>query len=670
MSTQKTFGNNNKIEYCMGIDEAGRGCERDDAEVLTSEGFKKFCTLEIKKDLVLSINENMELLWQPILDIVTPPGQVTTFIQLKSKTLNSIVTPDHCFDVFREQNKRQTNTNKNKKKPNFYLEHVSVKNLKNTDLIPVCGSFKGQETKYQITIEKFLKKFCFIKNKTMNVHDWESRTEQNLVASFLSYLYKFSLIKENQIIVHLPNNETDLISCLDHFQIGYKSINKEIIIFHEMCTSLNKNQKKKYNLGDLLQYQILKTIKIFPTESLKLFLNNVSETIKLKDQKSKERIKVKNSRLVDLFQEITIKSLMNYSIESKNNTQYLYLDNKRFSKVSDNTLSIIKPKNDENHKAYCLILEKIHNFYIRRKGVGYFTGNCLLGPMVYGCCYCPVTMKEQLKSYEVDDSKVIPRFKRELIFQEIAKSNFVNYELEVVSPETISHSLLKREKYNLNLLSHDCAIKLIKNVLSKVNLTQVYVDTVGDPDKYEKKLKKLFPKIKEIYVEKKADSLFPIVSSASICAKVIRDHLLQEWKFKEQNLIFSKNYGSGYCLDPRLYQWMDDNFNPIFGFPSITRFSWSNCGYYLQKNAVKIRWKPDYMPKLKPLQQKKQENANEKDNNIINKNNNKNTYNKRNNPRKRNFKEIKKKFTKSRRNQKISPFFTKRNLKRVTNKDF
>ncbi len=49
---------------------------------------------------------------------------------------------------------------------------------------------------------------------------------------------------------------------------------------------------------------------------------------------------------------------------------------------------------------------------------------------------------------------------------------------------------------------------------------QVYVDTVGDSERYEEKLSRLFPSI-QFCVRKKADSLYPIVSAASICAKVM-----------------------------------------------------------------------------------------------------------------------------------------------------
>lgn len=52
-----------------------------------------------------------------------------------------------------------------------------------------------------------------------------------------------------------------------------------------------------------------------------------------------------------------------------------------------------------------------------------------------------------------------------------------------------------------------------------MSLFQVFLDTVGDADKYRIKLSERFPSIKFV-VAKKADSLYPVVSGASIVAKV------------------------------------------------------------------------------------------------------------------------------------------------------
>ena len=96
--------------------------------------------------------------------------------------------------------------------------------------------------------------------------------------------------------------------------------------------------------------------------------------------------------------------------------------------------------------------------------------------------------------------------------------------------------MYRRGKYNLNTMSHDTAIGLInKAIEAGVRVAEVYVDTVGPPDKYQAKLEGLFPELK-ITVAKKADSLYPCVSAASICAKVARDKALKEWKFAEDKV--------------------------------------------------------------------------------------------------------------------------------------
>ena len=49
---------------------------------------------------------------------------------------------------------------------------------------------------------------------------------------------------------------------------------------------------------------------------------------------------------------------------------------------------------------------------------------------------------------------------------------------------------------------------------------------------FQAKLEEVFPELK-ITVAKKADSLYPCVSAASICAKVARDKAVSDWIFSE-----------------------------------------------------------------------------------------------------------------------------------------
>jgi ribonuclease H2 subunit A len=93
----------------------------------------------------------------------------------------------------------------------------------------------------------------------------------------------------------------------------------------------------------------------------------------------------------------------------------------------------------------------------------------------------------------------------------------------------------------------------------------------------------------EIIVESKADDTYPVVSAASICAKVTRDKVLEEWQFKEKKE-FSNDYGCGYPSDPKTKQWLRDNLDPVFGFPSLVRFSWKTSSKILEDEKMNVEW--------------------------------------------------------------------------------
>ncbi|VDK19191.1 unnamed protein product [Anisakis simplex] len=92
--------------------------------------------------------------------------------------------------------------------------------------------------------------------------------------------------------------------------------------------------------------------------------------------------------------------------------------------------------------------------------------------------------------------------------------------------------------------------------------------------------------------------MFPIVSAASIVAKVSRDRLLRDWNFVEGSVkIPDDGYGSGYpggeyltTFDPNTKKFLRDAIDPVFGYPNLVRFSWKTAEVILEKSAVPCKW--------------------------------------------------------------------------------
>ncbi|XP_028549006.1 ribonuclease H2 subunit A isoform X1 [Dendrobium catenatum] len=154
----------------------------------------------------------------------------------------------------------------------------------------------------------------------------------------------------------------------------------------------------------------------------------------------------------------------------------------------------------------------------------------VLGPMVYGCLYCPLSYQNTLVTLKFADSKTLKEEKREELFENLKADTSIGWEVDVISPRELSAKMLKKEKINLNEISHNSAIGLVRRVLGMgVLLSEVFVDTVGDTEKYSTKLSELFPGVKFL-VAKRADSLYPVVSGASIVAKEDRRATAMDWR--------------------------------------------------------------------------------------------------------------------------------------------
>lgn len=230
----------------------------------------------------------------------------------------------------------------------------------------------------------------------------------------------------------------------------------------------------------------------------------------------------------------------------------------------------------------------------------------VLGPMVYGVFFLPIPLSDPLlrETHHFDDSKVLTPAVRSQLMEALCTPgsdlfDSCGFAIRSLSARDISTGMLRPgATYNLNAQAMDATVDLIKGVFARgVNVAEIYVDTVGQPSAYQAKLQRFFPATK-ITVAKKADSLYPCVSAASVAAKVTRDAALEvlyrarapEAAEAEEGMA----WGSGYPSDQRCVTWMRGNMHPVFGWGPECRFSWGTAKDMLEaKGSLKVEWPVD-----------------------------------------------------------------------------
>uniref|UniRef100_A0A6B2FZX8 Ribonuclease n=1 Tax=Myxobolus squamalis TaxID=59785 RepID=A0A6B2FZX8_MYXSQ len=218
--------------------------------------------------------------------------------------------------------------------------------------------------------------------------------------------------------------------------------------------------------------------------------------------------------------------------------------------------------------------------------------------------FCRKDDENILREIGCKDSKTMTPKRRERIFEEICAHPKLGFTAKAISPHFISHSAFQKPKYNLNTMSIDTGVELTQNPKHAL-IDSIFADMIGNNLVYENELKLNFPK-SNIVVQPKADSKYLVVGAASICAKVIRDHILTNWRFPEN--INNRNFGSGYTSDKITIDWLNDVIDPQTGFPNIVRYSWSTCKKIIANKAPLLIRKSD-ATLVKPHTSRKRKNT-------------------------------------------------------------
>mmetsp|Transcript_7603 Transcript_7603/g.11614 ORF Transcript_7603/g.11614 Transcript_7603/m.11614 type:complete len:322 (-) Transcript_7603:41-1006(-) len=217
----------------------------------------------------------------------------------------------------------------------------------------------------------------------------------------------------------------------------------------------------------------------------------------------------------------------------------------------------------------------------------------ILGPMTYAAAYWK---KGENIPKGYNDSKQMKASTRSQLFEATLDSPSIGFVIRVLHATEISQCMLRKVNYNLNAMSHDAAMQMVRAVLKMgVKIKRCYIDTVGREDVYKAKLDKAFAGSDiEFVVEKKADAKYVQCSAASVLAKVTRDRIIENWSFTETSYGTSLDFGSGYPSDPKCKEWMTKNLqDPVFGYPDLVRFSWAPAKDALYKNAATVEWEAE-----------------------------------------------------------------------------
>jgi len=189
----------------------------------------------------------------------------------------------------------------------------------------------------------------------------------------------------------------------------------------------------------------------------------------------------------------------------------------------------------------------------------------VIGPLVIAGVLLDEKDLQRLSDLGVKDSKRLSRRRREKLDEEIKKLA-LKYHVIKLSPAEIDKVVRSgRKLHKLNRLEAQTMAKVIENLQPDI----AYVDASDVlAERYKYHIMEHLSFNVKIISEHKADVKYPIVSAASIIAKVERDRVISELKVKYGNI------GCGYATDPKTLEFLEKWMRKFGYYPDFVRVSW------------------------------------------------------------------------------------------------
>ncbi|MEM2749155.1 MAG: ribonuclease HII [Candidatus Bathyarchaeia archaeon] len=197
----------------------------------------------------------------------------------------------------------------------------------------------------------------------------------------------------------------------------------------------------------------------------------------------------------------------------------------------------------------------------------------VIGPLVIAGVLIDEERLPNLIRLGVRDSKTLSPRRREYLAGEILKI-VEDYRVVKVPPSEIDRVVEHGRRLNrLNRLEARIMASIIRDLKPDI----AYVDASDIlPERFSQHIAEELPFTVKIVSEHKADRTYPIVSAASIVAKVERDREIESLK-----QIYG-DFGSGYAADPKtisfLKRWIEEHGS----YPDFVRKSWKTVKILLR----------------------------------------------------------------------------------------
>jgi len=199
----------------------------------------------------------------------------------------------------------------------------------------------------------------------------------------------------------------------------------------------------------------------------------------------------------------------------------------------------------------------------------------VIGPLVIAGVSVSKKNEKRLKSLKLKDSKEHTPKQRELLAKEIDK---IADDIVIVKLSACRIDNMRKNGTNLNSIETE----KFADILSLLNSGTAYIDSHDvKPDRLKKTLNAMTNNISNLVVEHKADVRYPVVSAASIVAKVERDKEVKKLQ-KEFG-----DFGPGYSSNEKTIGWMENWLENNKDWPDIVRRSWVTAKEIKKKKSQK-----------------------------------------------------------------------------------